>query len=370
MRVAIVTTYAHKVFKARKELLSEISEQGHQIIVMGPEEPSLCDMACSQLGAEYYQLNILRHNTNPFKEFKALLDTSRMIRLARVDCVLVYGTRMIPNIVIASKLTKVPNIIGVVNGAGNLLMLRGIKGNFLRFLSFPMLKVALKFVNTVVFQNNDDYADFREYKLISKNNAIVTNGSGVNIEDYSLMPLPDKMEFLLVTRITGAKGINEFLEAAKIVNQQYPEVKFSLVGQKDDNDGSVDWEKLYRYQEQGIIRYHGESHDVIEHLKKCKVYVFPSYYREGVPRSVLEALAVGRPVITTDSPGCRETVIDGVNGFLIKPKDINSLVEKMLWMIENPKDVEAMAKESRSIAVNKFDVNAINRVLISKILFN
>lgn len=368
MRIAIITTYAHKVFRARKELLNDILRQGHQIIVMGPEEAILTKNAAIEFGAEYNQLNIIRNNTNPIKEIKALIDTSKKIKSANVDCILVYGTRMIPNVIIAAKLAKVRNIVCVVNGAGNLFMLKGLKGITLRLLSFPMLRLALKLANTVIFQNKDDYADFRKYCLINKVAAIVTNGSGVNTGEYPLLPLPDEMEFLLVTRVTGSKGVNEFLEAAKIITHQHPSVKFSLVGQKDDNDGSVDWEKLYSYHKQGVIKYHGESDDVIGHLRKCRVYVFPSYYREGVPRSVLEALSVGRPIITTDTPGCRETVINGVNGFLIAPKDVNLLVDKMIWMINNPRELEPMGRNSRKIAVNRFDVNAINKVVISKIL--
>lgn len=368
MKIAIITTYAHKIFKARKELLNDILGQGLQIIVMGPEEAIFSKNAASEFGVEYNQLNILRHNTNPIKEIKALLDTSRKIELASIDCILVYGTRMIPNVVIAAKLAKVPNIVCVVNGAGNLFMLRGLKGAILRLLSFPVLGLALRLANTVIFQNNDDYADFRKYRLINKDTAVITNGSGVNIEEYPLLPLPDEMEFLLVTRVTGSKGVNEFLEAAKIITHRHPSVRFSLVGQKDDNDGSVDWEKLCSYHKQGIIKYHGESDDVIGHLRECRVYVFPSYYREGVPRSVLEALSVGRPIITTDTPGCRETVINGVNGFLIAPKDVNQLVDKMIWMIEHSAELAEMGKCSREICEKKFDVNLVNAKVIKWLL--
>ena len=364
MRIAIVTTYAHKVFKARKELLNAILKEGHQIIVMGPEEPNLSTDEAIDFGAEYYQLNTLRHNTNPFKESIALLDTVRKIKIANIESILVYGTRMIPNIIIAAKIAKVCNIVGVVNGAGNLLMMKGLKGEAIRLLSFPMIRMALNFANTVVFQNRDDYSDFKKYKLVRKDNVIVTNGSGVNIDDYSSFPLPEKMNFLLVTRITGSKGIDEFLEAAKIVKQLYPEVEFSLVGQKDDNDGSVDWDKLYSYQKMGFLTYYGESQHVIEHLKKCCVYVFPSYYREGVPRSVLEALAIGRPIITTDVPGCKETVLNGVNGFLIKPKNTDELVDRITWMISNNEKLQPMAEKSREIAEKKFNVNTINKKLL------
>lgn len=370
MRVAIVTTYAHKVFKARKELISEIINNGYELVVMGPEEEYLCSDSAEKIGAEYIQLNILRHNVNPIKETIALVNTVKQLKNAKIDIVIVYGTRMIPNVITAAKIAGIQSTIGIINGAGNLLMLEGIKGAMIRMVSFPMLKFALKSSNKVIFQNKDDFKDFKANKLVTSKNVIITNGSGVNTHEYKMLPLSDRPDFLLVSRITGSKGIDEFLEAAKIVKQRYPESTFSLVGPKDDNDGSIDWDKLFNYEQQDIIKYYGESNDIIEHLRKCRVYVFPSYYREGVPRSTLEAMSTGRPIITTDSPGCRETVEDTINGFLINPKDVNGLVEKMIWMIENPKIVEQMSDESRRIAVDKFDVHKVNEDILASIDWN
>jgi glycosyltransferase involved in cell wall biosynthesis len=367
LKVAIITTYAHKVFTARKELINDIIKKGLEVYIMGPEKKEMCPSNKLDNEMTYIELNIERNNLNPLKEIYDLYDIKMKLESNNIDFVLVYGIRMIPSVVIAAKLAKVKRIVCIINGAGNLFMSKGVKGELIKFISFPMLRLGLSYANSVIFQNQDDYKDLKQQGLINKKNICFTNGSGVNSNLYKQFPLPENLEFLLVSRITGSKGINEYVNAAKIVKSKYPRARFGLVGPRDDNDGSVDWNNLNEAIKNNIVQYYGETDDVVSYLRNSRIYVFPSYYREGVPRSVLEAMAVGRPIITTHSPGCRETVEDGINGFLIPPKNIEALVEKIIWMIENPKRVELMANESRRIVVNKFDVNKVNKIIIEQL---
>jgi glycosyltransferase involved in cell wall biosynthesis len=268
---------------------------------------------------------------------------------------------------IAARLAGVKRCVCVVNGAGTLFMSNDPKVKLLRFIAFPMLKFAFRCSDVVIFQNQDDLDMMIKLRLLAKKKAHITNGSGVNLENYSVASLNPDNEFLLITRVTGAKGIHEFIDAASIVKEKYPYAGFHLVGPKDDLDGSIDWDKVNTAISQDIITYHGATDDVPFFIRKSRVFVFPSYYREGVPRAVLEAMSMGRPIITTNSPGCKETVEDGVNGFLIEPKNSKMLAEKICWMIENPEAVDKMGIESRKLAEKKFDINQVNQKVLSAV---
>lgn len=368
MKVAIITTYAHKVYTARKELLNELKRLDFQLTVMGPEKEELCLPELEKLDIEYIELNIQRVNLNPLKEILSVHDIQKKLMANKIDCVLVYGIRMIPSVVLAAKLAKVKRVVCIINGAGNLLMSNGAKSKIAQAISFPMLSLMLRQANKVIFQNKDDYKEFKRKHLVSENNICFTNGSGVNTTLYKPTPIPKELEFLLVTRVTGSKGTNEYVKASRVIKDRYPEARFGLVGPKDDNDGSVDWGAIEEAINEGALQYYGETQNVMKYLEKCRIYVFPSYYREGVPRSVLEAMAVGRPIITTNSPGCKETVTNGINGFLVPPKNTEALVDKITWMIENSEKVELMGNESRRLAVEKFDVNKVNEIIVQQLL--
>jgi glycosyltransferase involved in cell wall biosynthesis len=202
-------------------------------------------------------------------------------------------------------------------------------------------------------------------RLIKKEKCCLVNGSGVNLVEYTPSPLPKEDIFLFIGSLLRNKGICEYMEAASIIKEKYPEVKCLIVGPIDQRISTIKESDLKRYLEDGSIRYLGFMPDVRPYLDQCRYFVLPSY-REGTPRSVLEAMAKGRPIITTDTPGCRETVIDGENGFLIPIRDNKSLVNKMLWMIEHPEDVERMAQKSLFLVRDKYDVNKINQFMLKE----
>jgi glycosyltransferase involved in cell wall biosynthesis len=176
--------------------------------------------------------------------------------------------------------------------------------------------------------------------------------------------LPHKISFLLISRLIKEKGILDYVEAARIVKQRRPEVEFKLVGFFDKNPSALKEIELQSWIQEGVLHYLGKLDDVRPAIALSSVYVLPSYYGEGTPRTVLEAMAMGRPIITTDSPGCRETVVDGENGFLVPVKDPLSLSKSMLRFIENPTLIEQMGKISREIAIKKYDVNKVNSVIL------
>jgi len=198
-----------------------------------------------------------------------------------------------------------------------------------------------------------------------KKKLFIVNGSGVDLNDYPLSILPSKPVFLMVARLLVFKGIREYAEAAKIVKSSYPNVTFQLAGGLDQSPSCISSSELKYYINQGNIEYLGEIKSAQSILKSCKFYVLPSYYREGIPRSTLEALSTGRPVITSDSPGCRETVIHEKNGLLIPVKNVEALANAMIRLLEEKEEViQNMAKQSFLIAKNKFDVKKVNKKFI------
>ena len=169
----------------------------------------------------------------------------------------------------------------------------------------------------------------------------------------------------MVSRVLKEKGVIEYFEAAKIIKEKYKDdVHFMFVGEIDKTNYAVDTSKLQKYVDDGIVELIPETDDVPSYIEKCRYFVLPTYYREGVPRVNLEALSMGRPIITTNTPGCKETVIDKKNGLFVKPRDVNDLAEKMEWMINNPKYVEKMAKRSYQLCKVRFEVGIINERML------
>ena len=214
------------------------------------------------------------------------------------------------------------------------------------------------------FQNPDDEALFREFQLLPETvPSTVVNGSGVDVAEYSVAPLPDKPCFLLIARLLGDKGVREYAQAAQLVKAVYPEAVFRLVGWIDDNPDAITQRELDQWVGSGLLEFLGRLDDVRPAISDCSVYVLPSY-REGTPRTVLEAMAMGRAVITTDAPGCRETVVDGDNGFLVPVKDVNALADAMIKMVATSGLAASMGERSRRIAEEKYDVHKVNAAML------
>jgi len=217
----------------------------------------------------------------------------------------------------------------------------------------------------IVFQNPDDRRLIVERFSIDPIKTRIVNGSGVNTTRYPVQPLPDEPVFLLVARLLGDKGVREYASAAKLVQQKFPKVRFQIAGWIDENPFSIRQDELDDWCRSGTIEYLGKLDDVRPAIASCSTFVLPSFYGEGVPRTILEAMSMGRPIITTDSPGCRETVVPGKNGFLVATRSVEPLAEAMLKLIENPELRSSMGRASRKLAEEKFDVHKVNESLYS-----
>ncbi|MDX1541447.1 MAG: glycosyltransferase, partial [Geminicoccaceae bacterium] len=196
--------------------------------------------------------------------------------------------------------------------------------------------------------------------------SVLINGSGVDLRQFSPAPFPATPTFLLIARFLVEKGVRDFVEAARLVRSRHPNVRFVLVGGPDEaNPSSIGRAELQGWLDEGIVENPGWLDDVRPAIAASSVYVLPSYYREGTPRTILEALAMGRPVVTTDAPGCRETVRHGVNGWLVPPRDPKALAAALLTFLDDPEPVARMGAESLALAREKYDVDKVNDVMLA-----
>ena len=368
MNIAVMCNGLSEGITDRRELVQSLKTKGHNVFVCG-RMGKFVNPFYSDNHINYLAIDASRNNTNPFKELLTIKNNIKILKSNNIDATIIYGVKNHPSMAIAAHIAKVKRIMCIVNGSGNLFRFTGIKGKILRFISFPMLRIAYSKCVAICFQNEDDLRLFKDKKLITKRtHYFITGGSGVNLNDYPYYCLPNENIFLFLSRITPSKGIHEYINAARLVKEKYPEAIFDIVGPIDGLvENSIDLE-LKEAVNDGIVKYHGATNDVPSWMKKCRFFIYPSYYPAGVPRCVLQAMSTGRPIITCDTPGCKETVKDGINGCVVSPRNVNLLAEKMLWFIEHPLEVENMAKNSRDYAEKKFDVFKINNEIMSKLL--
>jgi len=218
---------------------------------------------------------------------------------------------------------------------------------------------------TVFFQNRDDPASFIDADLIDRSKVSMVPGSGINLDRFSFSPPPEGApRFLMISRLIAEKGVREFAQAAAIVKKNHPETRFDLVGYLEDHPSAIRPEEIEQWENENSITFHGKQADVRPFLRESSVFVLLTAYREGIPHTILEAMATGRAIITTDTPGCRETVLEGGNGHLIPVRDVESLVDVMNCFVREPRLAASMGRRSREFAEEKFDVRRVVETIV------
>ena len=277
------------------------------------------------------------------------------------DKILSYAIKPVIWSGLASKFCKT-DFYALITGLGFAFQGTSFKRKLLTRLVVFLYRVALKKSKAVIFQNKDNLNLFVDKGIVPISKTYLVNGSGVDIEKFNVEAFPKgSINFLCLSRLLTEKGLREYAAAAKIVKKKFLNVVFNLVGAEDTSPDGIPLDEVNKWSE--YINYKGSTMDVRSHIKNAHVYVLPSYH-EGIPRSTLEAMSMGRAIITTDATGCKETVENGVNGFKVSVRSINELAEKMIWFIEHPEQVELMGNESRRIAVEKFDVHKVNKKML------
>jgi glycosyltransferase involved in cell wall biosynthesis len=343
--------------------------EGVRVLALAPDYDEEMRAAVAELGAVPVDYRLTRAGMNPLRDVIDTLRLARLLRRLAPDATLGYFVKPVIFGTLAAWLARVPRRFALIAGLGFVFTPSSAKRlslrrRILRVAVSGLYRAALARTERVVFQNEDDIAEFVEGGLVARDKVFCVPGTGVDLAAWAPAPAVIRpVTFLLAARLLREKGILEYVEAARQVKRRHPEARFILLGGQDPNPSGLSHAEVAAWVTEGLLEWPGHV-PVQPWLAQASVYVLPSYYREGVPRSTQEAMSMARPVITTEAPGCRDTVVDGENGFLVPVRDVGALVEKMEAFIDNPSWIEAMGKKSRQLAEQRFDVHKINAALL------
>ncbi len=321
-----------------------------------------------EIGVNCISNEFERTGLNPLKDFKACLKFRSQVKELAPDFVLAYTIKPVIFGLLASKV-KGAKRFALITGKGSGFDQTNLKSRIIRVIVKLLYKKSLSSVDGTIFQNEEDEGFFYQEGLLAHDaKSVVIKGTGVDLEYYKSkneFKNESKVKFLFIARLIKEKGIPELFEAARLLREKYNDFEVQLLGWVDPNPGGISKEEIDRMHRSGVINYLGTADDVRPYIDSADVFVLPSYYNEGLPRTIQEAMAMRMPIITTDHPGCRETVEDGRNGFLIPIKDSLALMRSMEYFIQNPEEIKRMGSESHHMAIDRFDVLKINEQLLN-----
>ena len=359
MKVMVLSSFTTSVFWFRIDMMKSFIHAGYEVVAVGDGPEAEWVEKFHAMGIRYRQIPVERNGTNPLRDLKTLGALYRLLKEERPDKIFYYQAKTVIYGGIAARMLGIQDVYPMIAGVGSVFLGGGFKKNLIRAILVAEYKLGLKKAKRIFFQNRDDLAVFTSHGILSEDKVVMLHGSGVNLDKFPPSALPEEPGFLCISRLIRDKGVCEYLEAAREIHRRHPQVRCVLVGPFDTNPSAIKPEDLQPYIEDGSIEYMGEQKDVFPFLRDCTAYVLPSYH-EGTPKTILEAMACGRASITTDAPGCRETVTDGVNGYLVPVKDVSAIVNAMEKIIMDPVKTSEMAKAARAIAEEKYDVNKVN----------
>ncbi len=366
MKIAIVANSSWAAYNFRLNLAQNIVREGFEVIFIIPFDGKYSE----KLQEDYvcHNLAIDAKGLNPFKELKTLYSLFTFYRNAKPGVVCHFTIKLNIYGSIAARLCNIPSIANIT-GLGTAFLNK----NIYTFLAKLLYKFALLFPSKIFFQNNEDLSYFFEKKLINNSKIKLLPGSGVDLNKFKFNPVlikTDRFIFLMISRLLKDKGIYEYIEAIRIIKNKYPTllIEFQLLGEMNTNNKSaIKASELNLWINDDLVNYLGVTDQVQNNISECHCVVLPSY-REGMPRSILEAFAVGRPVIVSDVPGCRDIVEDKTNGLLCKVKSAEDLAKKMIEMIEFPEEIRIkFAKNGRNKIQNYFDEKIVINTYIKSI---
>ena len=357
--VVLFGSYAPSLLLFRGPLISELVRRGHRVVALAPAvSPDVRD-GLKKLGAETIEVPVVNNSLNPIATVTSYRALVRLFRLLRPLGVIAYTVKPVTLGALAAARAGVPSIVALITGLGFAFTGgKEVKRRISRLVATGLYRLALRKCTAILFQNSDDQKHFDGLGLLPSDVPVsIVNGSGIDLEAYVPAPLPHAPIFLMIARLLGDKGVREYGEAARLLKLRHPEARFLLVGYFDHSPDAISKAELDSMIDGGI-EFLGRMDDVRPAIAQSSVYVLPSY-REGTPRSVLEAMAMGRPIVTTDAPGCRETVEDGLNGFLVPPRRVDDLAAAMARFIADTGLAGTMGQRSRLLAERKYEAKAV-----------
>lgn len=375
-KLMLVANAGFTVINFRKELIETLVERGYEVVVACPKSCGIMALddvagAIQSLGARHIPLELSRRGLNPASELMLLYRLLKIIGREKPSHILNYTVKPVVYGSIAGWLCGVKKICSTITGVGYIFTGNTFKSKFIKTFVWLQYFFAFKCNKVIFFQNIDDLNLFASMRLLRGVNCKIVNGSGVNTKYFQAdnKQVNPHTTFIMIARLLRDKGVGEYIEAARQIKSEYPDSTFYLMGALDDNPESYAPSDLARWEQEKIITYIKPNKDVRPFLLAADVFVLPSY-REGTPRSILEAMCMGMPVITTDTAGCRETVEDGINGFLVPVRDSDSLIISMRRFIECPSLIESMGAKSLDLVKKKYDVAMVNQTILDAVLMD
>lgn len=357
MKILLICPTSNQIITFRKALIEKFQSEGFEVFTIAFDEENR-DIIENR-AIKHFCVHGANRSLNPLKILSLKNNYAKIIEQVKPDIVFTFMLK--PNIfgVRAAKKCGIKKIFSMVEGAGDVFINNGLKWKAIRSVVCKMYRKSFKSANKVFFLNNDDKEEFVGRKLVKPEQCEVIPGIGVDTEYFAYKPIKNYRTFLMIARMLKTKGVIEYCKAARIVKQKYPDAVFNYLGA----EGNIKISNIQEYINDGSINYLGTTKDVRPYLEDCAVYVLPSY-REGMPVSIMEAEAVGRAIVSTNVQGCKHTVIDGVNGYLVDKYDVRQTAVKIIYLIENAAEIDKMSKASRYLAEEKFDSNKISEQII------
>lgn len=367
VKIVMLSSLSYSLINFRGALLRSLVQQGNEVVACAPDHDPVIESALDRMGVRFRLTPMVRAGTNPFRDIETLAHYIRLLRQERPDAVIAYTQKPIIYGGLAMRLLRLRGFHALMSGLGYVYSPEADRRWLLRKLVSRLYRAGVARAAAIFVFNGDDRRMMMDNGIIGYDHHVIQiGGSGVDTAHFAECPLPRTPPvFLMIARLMRDKGVPEFVEAARIVKAHHPQARFQLLGRLEpENPTGCTKAELAQWVASGLIEHLPETRDVRPDLAKAHVFVLPSFYREGLPRTLLEALAMGRPVITTDMPGCREPVEPGVNGWLVPPRDSHALANAMLDALEDRARLVQMASNARRMAVERYDVEKINAQVI------
>ena len=359
-KIMIIAPTGLSIIKFRASLIQTLTKSNYDVIVViGFSKGNEIEQIKS-IATEVISYQIKNNRVNILKDIKAILKIKNTINSFKPNIIISYTIKPVIYTGLLIRNSKDIKFIPLITGLGFVFYGNSFIKFFLRNIVLILYRFSLRNVKHIIFQNNDNLKFFKKKNIAFLSKKHIINGSGVDSDFFNYSKPPNtSIKFIMVSRLLYEKGVIEYLKAASIVKVKYPKAKFILAGEFDNSYDTIKKKLLDTYTNANLVEYIGYTNDVKKLLLDSHIFVLPSYH-EGLPRAVLEAMSIGRPIITTDAPGCKETVVNGDNGFLIKIKDYDRLAEQMIWFINNTNHIENMGLRSRLMVEKKFSNKIIN----------
>lgn len=370
MKIVVIGGYAPSLVNFRGPLLARMVALGHEVHGLAPVHVPDVGERLEAMGVDFHGIALNRRGLNPLADLGALLHLKQTLVRIKPDLVLSYTFKPVVYGSLAARMAWVghkKHVYAMITGLGYAFTEEaGLRRRILFNVAKGMYRSGLNACDGVIFQNPDDETFFRRLGVIPERaRTTVVGGSGVDMTHYAEAPLPGEPVFLCLSRLLKSKGVALFAEAAARLKARHPQAVFRLAGPLESGGDAVTPDEMAGWRRAGAVEVLDPVEDVRPLLAGAGVYVLPSHYREGVPRSILEAMSMGRAIVTTDAPGCRETVVPGRNGFLVPPRDADALATAMERFILDPGLVPSMGAASRVLARQRFDVDRVNDAILA-----